>query len=154
MLASEHRTFMDCLTPNVGFGSYRCRGPELPGGDAIAMATSPVGPSKTNWTGHCIFTEQLDGADTLCSDGDLQIDNNGTERSLRVSRWGEITGLFSEATTVAGLPLCCAASFLPANLSESIRLPGSAACSGASQSTPSGASKDCCRTAGLSFPLV
>jgi hypothetical protein len=60
----------------------------------LPMATSPVGPSKTNWTGHCIFTEQLDGADTLCSDGDLQIDNNGTERSLRVFAVGRNNGTF------------------------------------------------------------
>ena len=144
--------FMDCLTPNVGIRILSLPRAELPGGGCNCqwphrrsarrrLIGQDIAYSLNNWTALTRYVPMA-----ICRS--IITAPNGRCGS---SRWGEITGLFSEATTVAGLPLCCAASFLPANLSESIRLPGSAACSGASQSTPSGASKDCCRTAGLRF---
>lgn len=81
-----------------------------------------------------------------CSDGDLSIDNNATERSLRSFAVGRNNWTFfgsdNGGKTAAVLS---GASYPPANLSGSIRSPGSATCSGASQNIPSSGSKNCCR---------
>ena len=83
-----------------------------------------------------------------CGDGDLSIDNNGTERSLRGFAIGRTTGPSSGAITEAGQRRCCAALSRPANWPRSIRLPGSAMSSDGSQTTRSNGSMSCCRTAG------
>jgi hypothetical protein len=88
-----------------------------------------------------------------CSDGDLPIDNNATERSLRGFAVGRNNWTFfgSDNGGKTARP-CCAALFLPANLSASIPLPGSATFSAASPNIPSRGSKNSCRIVGLKHP--
>src|ERR1700756_148625 len=68
------------------------------------------------------------------------------------SQWVAIIGPSSGAITAARPRPCCAALFPPANSFGSIRSPGSATCSAASQNIPSRGSKNCCRIVGLRHP--
>ena len=87
-----------------------------------------------------------------CSDGDLPIDNNGTERSLRGFAVGRNNWTFFGSDN-GGRTAAVLRSFVSScELVRSIRLSGSAMCSGASRNIRSGGSKNSCRTAGLRFP--
>jgi hypothetical protein len=69
-----------------------------------------------------------------CEDGDLEIDNNATERAIR----SVAVGRSSLAATMAATPLrCCGVSLLLASGSASTPSPGSKMSSLASPSTPS-----------------
>ena len=87
-----------------------------------------------------------------CSDGDLPIDNNRTERSLRSFAVGRNNWTFFGSDNGGKTAAVLRSLFLPANSSGSIRLSGFATCLAAFPSIPSSVSKNCCPIVGLKHP--
>ena len=105
--------------------------PKSPEGMAISYTLS-------NW----------DALVRYCDDGDLEIDNNGAERSLRGIAIGRQTGPSLAATRSARRPRSSRALRRRANGPASIRSNTCATCSSASAHIPRTTSTTCCLTSG------
>lgn len=84
-------------------------------------------------------------------DGNPEIDNSATERSIAASLWVATTGCSLAAMLAAKLAPCCAVLWLPVSVPKSIPSPGSATFSLALALIPSTELQNFCLTTG--FPL-
>ena len=83
-----------------------------------------------------------------CEDGDLEIDNNATERAIRGVAVGRNNWMFFGSDQGGKPLLCCGASWHPASGSEWILSPGSKTFFPALPPIPSPGSPNFCRITG------